>query len=162
MRTRLRQHRWTSPSGNFNLVPSDFLHIYDPSSSNKRRIVAVFAHIDRGDAHVDHHTFFMSTNATSHVHHCSFEVHDYDTQMLGHQWPGPNGYRSAPWGVGRHILGSQIFDHWWDPHREYDRALMRMETRSTRRPHRYLPAGNEALAVWRSPKCDSPRVREVM
>jgi hypothetical protein len=55
----------------------------------------------------------MSSNSTSHVHHCSFEVHDFDTQKLGHQWLAAKKYKSV-WGVGRHVLGSQIFDYWWD------------------------------------------------
>lgn len=91
---------------NFNLVPTDFLWIPSPSAQEaerkqdeeeqqKRKIVAVFAHIDRGQDYVDHHTFFMSTNAASHVHHCSFEVHDFDTQQLGHQWLAKEGYKSV-------------------------------------------------------------------
>lgn len=93
----------------FNLAPTDFLYV--PTSDGKggiggKKDVAVFAHIDRGEQPVDHHTFFMSTNPTSHVHHCSFEVHDYDTQHLGHQWLAKQGYTSV-WGIGRHILGSQ-------------------------------------------------------
>jgi hypothetical protein len=97
---------------NFNLAPTDFLYVPLPDSESKgstgpnKKDVAVFAHIDRGETPVDHHTFFMSTNPTSHVHHCSFEVHDYDTQHLGHQWLGKQGYTSV-WGIGRHILGSQ-------------------------------------------------------
>jgi hypothetical protein len=67
---------------NFNLVPSDWLYVDTPEG---RKDVALFAHIDRGTDYVDHHTFFMSTNPTSHVHHCSFEVHDFDTQLLGHK-----------------------------------------------------------------------------
>jgi len=96
----------------FNFAPTDFLYVPMPSADGKgtdgRKTmdVAVFAHIDRGNEPVDHHTFFMSSNPTSHVHHCSFEVHDYDTQHLGHQWLDSKGYTSV-WGVGRHILGSQ-------------------------------------------------------
>jgi hypothetical protein len=99
---------------NFNFAPTDFLYV--PSGENdedgmpKTKDVAVFAHIDRGDTPVDHHTFFMSSNATAHVHHCSFEVHDYDTQHLGHQWLAGKEYKSV-WGIGRHILGSQLFDY---------------------------------------------------
>jgi len=97
---------------NFNFAPTDFLYVPLPNADGKgtdgkkTKDVAVFAHIDRGEDPVDHHTFFMSTNPTSHVHHCSFEVHDYDTQHLGHQWLGTQGYTSV-WGIGRHILGSQ-------------------------------------------------------
>jgi hypothetical protein len=74
---------WNFYIRNFNLVPSDWLYVED--EDGKRRDVALFAHIDRGEDFVDHHTFFMSSNPTTHVHHCSFEVHDFDTQLLGHQ-----------------------------------------------------------------------------
>ncbi|KAM5353708.1 hypothetical protein ACJ41O_000358 [Fusarium nematophilum] len=67
---------------NFNLVPTDFFHVDSPDSATKP--VAILARLGRGPAYVDHH-IFMSTNETSHVYHCSFEAHDHDTQMLGHQ-----------------------------------------------------------------------------
>lgn len=100
---------------NFNLVPSDFLYVPTEDGSKDGRgkptkDVATFLHLDRGEDPVDHHTFFMTQNPSRHVHHCSFEVHDYDTQHLGHQWLAKEGYISV-WGIGRHILGSQIFDY---------------------------------------------------
>jgi len=96
---------------------------------------------------VDHHTFFMTSGAVSHVHHSSFEVHDFDTQHLGHQWLAQKGYESV-WGVGRHILGSQIFDYWWDTtgnmvEHYADGDLVNEDT-----PIGYGPAGHEGLAVW--------------
>lgn len=107
-----KQAQWYTST--FNLAPTDFLYI--PDGAGGKRNVALFAHIDRGQDLVDHHTFFMSAavpGGKSHVHHCSFEVHDFDTQQLGHAWLAQKGYKSV-WGVGRHILGSQIFDYWWD------------------------------------------------
>jgi len=74
---------WKFYLHNFNLVPSDWLYV--DGEDGKKRDVALFAHIDRGEEYVDHHTFFMSSSATTHVHHYSFEVHDFDTQLLGHQ-----------------------------------------------------------------------------
>ena len=131
----------------FNLVPSDILHVPGPDGSKHE--AAVFMHVDRGTEAVDHHTFFLSENPGSrpHVHHASFEVHDYDTQNLGHQWLARKGYRSV-WGVGRHILGSQIFDYWWDTagnmiEHYADGDLINEET-----PIGYGPAGHESLAVW--------------
>ncbi|CAM5999622.1 unnamed protein product [Sphagnum balticum] len=44
------------------------------------------------------------------VHHSSFEVHDMDSENLGHQWLQDHNWTNA-WGVGRHLLGSQIFDY---------------------------------------------------
>ncbi len=74
---------WRFYLHNFNLVPSDWLYVED--ADGKKKDVVLFAHIDRGEDYVDHHAFFMSSNPTTHVHHCSFEVHDFDTQLLGHQ-----------------------------------------------------------------------------
>ncbi|KAK3673478.1 hypothetical protein LTR78_006712 [Recurvomyces mirabilis] len=136
---------------NFNLAPTDFLYVPDGGGSKDggggKKDVAAFLHIDRGADPVDHHTFFMSTNKTSHVHHCSFEVHDYDTQHLGHQWLGGKGYTSV-WGIGRHILGSQIFDYWWDTtgnmvEHYADGDLVNHET-----PVGWSDAKDESLAVW--------------
>ncbi|KAF4219348.1 hypothetical protein CNMCM8980_003079 [Aspergillus fumigatiaffinis] len=128
----------------FNLVPTDFLHVGEGS---EKRNVALFAHIDRGADYVDHHTFFMSTNRTSHVHHCSFEVHDFDTQKLGHQWLAKKGYSSV-WGVGRHILGSQIFDYWWDTTGNMIEHYADGDIVNEKTPIGYRPAGDGSLAVW--------------
>lgn len=132
---------------NFNLVPTDFLYI-SPTPTETRN-VGVFMHIDRGSIPVDHHTLFfaVSQNKAPHVHHASFEVHDFDTQNLGHQWLAKQGYTSV-WGVGRHILGSQIFDYWWDTSGNMvehyaDGDLVNEET-----PVGWSAAADEALAIW--------------
>ncbi|ORY16639.1 Glyoxalase/Bleomycin resistance protein/Dihydroxybiphenyl dioxygenase [Clohesyomyces aquaticus] len=132
----------------FNLAPTDFLYVNPDASNPSYRIdVAVFCHIDIGQAFTDHHTFFMSQNPTSHVHHSSFEVHDFDTQNLGHEWLVSKGYKSV-WGVGRHILGSQLFDYWWDTtgnmvEHYADGDLVNEDT-----PVGWGAAGDESLAVW--------------
>jgi hypothetical protein len=130
----------------FNLVPSDILYVNTPPE-NKELEVACFMHIDRGSDPTDHHTVFMAQGSKSHVHHASFEVHDFDTQNLGHQWLGSQGYTSV-WGVGRHILGSQIFDYWWDTtgnmiEHYADGDLVNWDT-----PVGWMHAGDESLAVW--------------
>jgi len=137
---------------NFNFAPTDFLYVdVDGGDGNgqeaNRKDVAVFLHIDIGKAYTDHHTFFMSTNPTSHVHHCSFEVHDFDSQNLGHEWLVSKSYKSV-WGVGRHILGSQLFDYWWDTtgfmvEHYADGDLVNEDT-----PVGWGAAGDESLAVW--------------
>lgn len=98
-------HFWTTY---FNLKPSDILS--DPSSGAD---ITAFLHLDRGLELVDHHCFFFFQAPASHVHHSSFEVWDFDTQVLGHDWLVKKGYENC-WGVGRHVLGSQIFDYWYD------------------------------------------------
>ncbi|KAF2864872.1 Glyoxalase/Bleomycin resistance protein/Dihydroxybiphenyl dioxygenase [Massariosphaeria phaeospora] len=131
----------------FNLVPTDFLYVDEDNDQAKRRDVAAFCHVDIGQEYTDHHTFFMSSNPKAHVHHCSFEVHDFDTQNLGHEWLVSKGYKSV-WGVGRHILGSQLFDYWWDINGNMiehytDGDLVNEDT-----PVGWGAAGDESLAVW--------------
>jgi len=128
----------------FNLVPSDILQV---GEKGKEKDVAVFLHIDRGEEFVDHHSYFMSSNPTGHVHHCSFEVHDFDTQVLGHKWLAEKGYKNV-WGVGRHILGSQLFDYWWDTSEFMVEHYADGDLVNDTLPIGYGPAGHESLAVW--------------
>lgn len=129
----------------FNFAPTDFLFV--SSKGEPRKDVAAFMHIDIGEKYTDHHTFFMSANPTSHVHHCSFEVHDFDSQQLGHEWLVAKKYTPV-WGIGRHILGSQLFDYWWDTtgfmvEHYADGDLVNEST-----PVGWGEAGHESLAVW--------------
>jgi catechol 2,3-dioxygenase-like lactoylglutathione lyase family enzyme len=77
--------------------------------------IGAFLRCDRGEALTDHHTLFLmqSPNGPG-FNHAAFEVADLDDLMRGHQRLKDGG-RHAEWGVGRHILGSQVFDYWRDP-----------------------------------------------
>jgi catechol 2,3-dioxygenase-like lactoylglutathione lyase family enzyme len=90
----------------FNLKQSELVH--DEAGND----IMTFLHLDRGSEKVDHHAFFFFQGPKYHVHHSSFEVHDVDIQMLGHTWLREKGYDNC-WGVGRHVMGSQIFDYWY-------------------------------------------------
>lgn len=99
-------------TGNFNFVPSDVQ--FEPNKEDFD--VITFLHLDLGKRFSDHHTLFLSRappGEHDRMHHTSYEVEDFDTQLLGHEWLASKGYTSV-WGVGRHILGSQIFDYWRD------------------------------------------------
>ncbi|KAJ5771829.1 hypothetical protein N7520_002358 [Penicillium odoratum] len=128
----------------FNIVPSDFMYT---EKEGQKQNVAMFAHIDRGEDYVDHHSIFLNANDTPHVHHCSFEVHDFDTQKLGHQWLAEKGYESV-WGVGRHILGSQIFDYWWDTTGNMIEHYADGDIVNCKTPVGYGLSGDASLAVW--------------
>jgi hypothetical protein len=43
---------------------------------------------------VDHHCFFFFEGPKIHIHHSSFEVHDFDIQLLGHNWLVQKGYEN--------------------------------------------------------------------
>lgn len=77
--------------------------------------VGAFMRCDRGETPTDHHTLFLVQSPKGPgFNHAAFEVADFDDLMAGHQKLKDAG-RQAEWGVGRHILGSQVFDYWRDP-----------------------------------------------
>lgn len=92
----------------FGLVTSDEIEIAPGAP------IGAFLRCDRGATHVDHHTLFPVGTGTPGFNHAAFEVANFDDLMAGHQVLEQSGRRHE-WGVGRHILGSQIFDYWRDP-----------------------------------------------
>lgn len=77
--------------------------------------LGAFLRCDRADVPSDHHTLFLAQlPGKPECLHAAFEVLDFDDLMLGHEYLKARK-RTAAWGVGRHIMGSQIFDYWKDP-----------------------------------------------
>ncbi|WP_373476099.1 VOC family protein [Sphingorhabdus sp.] len=77
--------------------------------------LGAFMRCDRGDKPADHHTLFLAQlPGKLGLLHAAFEVANFDDLMLGHQHLKAQEYEAA-WGVGRHIMGSQVFDYWKDP-----------------------------------------------
>ncbi len=77
--------------------------------------LGAFMRCDRGDRPTDHHTLFLAQlPGELGLLHAAFEVANLDDLMLGHQYLKAKK-REAAWGVGRHIMGSQVFDYWKDP-----------------------------------------------
>lgn len=77
--------------------------------------LGAFMRCDRGDLPSDHHTIFLAQlPGDLGLLHAAFEVENLDDLMLGHDHL-KSRQREAAWGVGRHIMGSQIFDYWKDP-----------------------------------------------
>lgn len=81
----------------------------------KDDLLAIFNHCDVGEEYVDHHTFLCVKGERAGFNHLSFEVHDFDDVQAGHQYLKKRERWTHVWGIGRHFLGSQIFDYWRDP-----------------------------------------------
>jgi catechol 2,3-dioxygenase-like lactoylglutathione lyase family enzyme len=92
----------------FGLIPSDVQALSDG------RPAIAFLRCDRGDAPADHHTFVVGRLPVVDFEHAAFEVPDLDEVGMGGEVLRNGGFRRA-WGIGRHILGSQIFDYWYGP-----------------------------------------------
>jgi len=109
---KVRDHdaavRWFAER--LGLVPSD--HLCVPGDESK--VIGTFLRCDHGMEFVDHHSLLVVQSDAPDVHHSSFEMQDLDAVMGAHDYLLERGYR-LDCGVGRHLLGSQIFDYWRDP-----------------------------------------------
>ncbi|KAM5344930.1 hypothetical protein ACJ41O_010792 [Fusarium nematophilum] len=130
----------------FNLAETDSL--FDKESGKD---MMTFMHIDKGKEFTDHHSFFIQSPPEpvkqSRPHHCSFETDNMDSQTMGHYHLQGNGWTNC-WGIGRHLLGSQIFDYWFDPSGNIvehysDGDLVNSETAISKEP-----AAPDTMAVW--------------
>ena len=95
--------------GHFGLLTSDEIAAEDGDATG------AFLRLDLGEEPTDHHSLFLAqSSGPPAFRHAAFEVRDMDDLMAGHDHLAARGHRSA-WGVGRHVLGSQVFDYWFDP-----------------------------------------------
>jgi catechol 2,3-dioxygenase-like lactoylglutathione lyase family enzyme len=93
------------------LIQSD-----DVYAGTEQNIIGTFSRADNGEDFVDHHIFFCAHHPEkTGLHHLSFEVEDIDDVFVGHEFLKSIGKYKHHWGIGRHLLGSQVYDYWRDP-----------------------------------------------
>ena len=77
--------------------------------------IGAFLRCDLGETPTDHHTLALIQHAEApSLGHAAFEVADLDDLILGYEHLTALGHE-VDWGIGRHILGSQVFAYWRDP-----------------------------------------------
>ncbi len=126
------------------LIPSDVQALPDG------RPAVAFLRCDRGDRPTDHHTFVVARLPVVDFEHAAFEVADLDAVGMGGQMLQESGYRRA-WGIGRHILGSQIFDYWFGPDGRKFEHFADGDLFDAARPTRYHPMSVAGLSQWGPP-----------
>jgi hypothetical protein len=90
------------------LIPTDVQYLADGSPN------LAFCRLDLGDMPADHHTLVLVGGLEEKYEHSAYEVIDLDALGQGQQVLRAAGH-SHLWGIGRHLLGSQLFDYWRDP-----------------------------------------------
>jgi hypothetical protein len=94
---------------NFGLIASDV----ELLPGTQEPLIA-FLRCDRGADPADHHSVVIAFGPEDAYDHAAFETIDMDAVGLGAEWLQRQGWIKS-WGVGRHILGSQIFCYHYDP-----------------------------------------------
>ena len=110
-----------------------------------------FMRCDRGDKLADHHTLFLAQlPGKLGLLHAAFEVANLDDLMLGHRHLKTRKWKPA-WGVGRHIMGSQIFDYWKDPFGNELEHWTDGDLFTAADPPQKMPLGALLAVQWGSP-----------
>src|SRR5687768_3766697 len=127
----------------FGFVPSDEIY-----AGPKDNIIASFNRCDRGDTHVDHHTFLCVEGAKAGLNHLAYEVESFEDLMLGHYHLKRAGRYQHWMGVGRHVIGSQVFDYWQDPWGRTHEHWWDTDQLTRRHPGNYVPVEEGLLSQW--------------
>ncbi|MGA0612823.1 VOC family protein [Caldimonas sp. KR1-144] len=90
------------------LIPTDVQYLADGSPA------LAFCRLDLGAQPADHHTLVIVGGIEEKYEHSAYEVLDLDALGQGQQVLRAQGHEHM-WGIGRHLLGSQLFDYWRDP-----------------------------------------------
>jgi hypothetical protein len=90
------------------LIPTDVQYLPDGSPN------LAFCRLDLRDEPADHHTLVLVGGLEDRYEHSAYEVIDLDALGQGQQVLRAAGHAHL-WGIGRHLLGSQLFDYWRDP-----------------------------------------------
>jgi catechol 2,3-dioxygenase-like lactoylglutathione lyase family enzyme len=122
-------------------IPSDVQVLPDGSPA------VAFLRLNLGDTPADHHTLALAQGFMPLYSHSAYEVVDTDAVGMGQRVLRQSGWKHS-WGMGRHILGSQIFDYWQDPwgakHEHYcDGDLLTANLRTG-----VHPVSREAMSQW--------------
>jgi hypothetical protein len=91
------------------VIPTDVQCVADGTPA------LAFCRLDRDDEPADHHTVVLLQHLGPGLMHTAYETLDLETVGQGAQYLKSKGWKHF-WGIGRHVLGSQIFDYWHDPY----------------------------------------------
>jgi len=125
----------------FGFIPSDVQLLPDGSPA------VTFLRLDLGETPADHHTLAMAQGFMPTYSHSAYEVVDADAVGMGQRVLRERGWKHA-WGIGRHILGSQIFDYWQDPHRDKHEHYCDGDLFTADHPMGVHPVSRAAMSQW--------------
>jgi catechol 2,3-dioxygenase-like lactoylglutathione lyase family enzyme len=123
----------------------------DVYAGAKDNIIGSFNRCDRGETYVDHHVYFCIRNERAGLNHFSFEVQDVDDVFKGHDYLAALDKYEHMWGLGRHLLGSQVYDYWADPWGRVHEHWADSDRLNVRNGSNLLSAEEALISQWGGP-----------
>lgn len=134
---------------NLGLVCSDDIYV-----ENEDNIIATFNRIDAGEEFVDHHVFLCVQGEVAGLNHMAFEVQDIDDVIMGHHYFKTVDKYEHMWGLGRHVLGSQVYDYWCDPWGRVHEHWTDSDRLNNKNKANIMPAEDGLNSQWGEPAPD--------
>jgi catechol 2,3-dioxygenase-like lactoylglutathione lyase family enzyme len=125
----------------FGFIPSDVQVLPDGSPA------VTFMRLDLGSQPTDHHTLALVQGIAPMYSHSAYELLDADAVGMGQRVLRERGWKHA-WGIGRHILGSQIFDYWHDPWGDKHEHYCDGDLFTADQPMGIHAVSREAMSQW--------------
>jgi catechol 2,3-dioxygenase-like lactoylglutathione lyase family enzyme len=125
----------------FGIIPSDVQCLPDGQPG------LGFFRLDRGSEPADHHSIAILGGPGAKLLHVSFETFDIDSVAQGQQFLRAQGWEHF-WGIGRHVLGSQVFDYWKDPAGDEWEHYADGDVMNADYPTNYIPLTRGSLWSW--------------
>ncbi|MBE8590938.1 VOC family protein [Pseudomonas sp. MAFF 301449] len=125
----------------FGFIPSDIQVLPDGTP------IVSFLRLDLGEIPADHHTLAIAQGFMATYSHSAYEVVDADAVGMGQRVLRERGWIHS-WGIGRHILGSQIFDYWQDPWGDKHEHYCDGDVFTAGLSVGIHPVSSEAMAQW--------------
>ncbi|HUM12622.1 MAG TPA: VOC family protein [Myxococcaceae bacterium] len=109
--------------------------------------IVAFLRFDRAELPVDHHSIVVAAAPEDGYLHAAFESTDVDALGAGAEWLQHRGWVKS-WGIGRHVLGSQLFCYHIDPHGFEVEHYADGDMFDASYPTGYHEAGLPGLYLW--------------
>jgi catechol 2,3-dioxygenase-like lactoylglutathione lyase family enzyme len=123
------------------IIPTDVQYLEDGSP------MLTFFRLDLGAPPADHHTVVIVGGLESRYEHSAWEVLDLDALGQGQQVMYAAGHAHL-WGIGRHVLGSQLFDYWKDADGFEFEHYTDGDVFTAERETHYVPFATGSIWAW--------------
>ena len=109
--------------------------------------MVAFMRFDRGEQLADHHSIVVASAPEDGYLHAAFESSDVESMGAGAEWLQHQGWVKS-WGIGRHVLGSQLFCYHIDPRGFEVEHYVDGDLFDSSVATRYHEAGLPGLYLW--------------
>ncbi|MCH7947224.1 MAG: VOC family protein [candidate division Zixibacteria bacterium] len=130
----------------FGFISSDKLYEDD----HPENVISNFLRCDTGATPADHHALYLKSMPETRCHHVGLEVDDLEAVIRANDHMNSTSYKHN-WGVGRHVVGPNIFDQWINPWGQMHEYFADSDMLDADQPTQMTPVSESLVTHWGPP-----------